>query len=305
MRIRIRHLAVGGLLWLGAGASQAQTIFACEPEWAALTRVLLPQATLHVATHARQDPHHIEARPALIAQLRNADAAICTGASLESGWLPTLQQRAGNARVQDGVTGMFYAASAVTLIDARPGAGLNPFAGDVHAEGNPHFHADPRRLAEVATAWSDRLQGLFPEQAAAMVQRHVAFQARWREQVAAWEQRATPLRGKTVAAQHGGHAYLWRWLGIEQVADLEPRPGLAPSPRHLQDLLDRLRPRPPAAIVITSYQDPRAARWLAGQLGAVPVLQLPATVEDPFGAGALDRWWEWTLDTLLGAAGKP
>ena len=87
--------------------SSAFTVFACEPEWAALTRVLLPTARLHVATHAGQDPHHIEARPALIAQVRNADLVACTGASLESGWLPTLQERAGNPKARE----VFFAAA--------------------------------------------------------------------------------------------------------------------------------------------------------------------------------------------------
>src|SRR5574343_213958 len=95
VRMRSDFLALLAAAAFAAPAG-AQTVFACEPEWAALTRVLLPAAKIHTATHAAQDPHHIEARPALIAQLRGADAAVCTGAGLEAGWLPTLQQRAGN-----------------------------------------------------------------------------------------------------------------------------------------------------------------------------------------------------------------
>lgn len=299
--VRIRSRALVLLLALGAFSStQAQTIFACEPEWAALTRLLLPQARLHVATHVQQDPHHIEARPALIAQLRAADAAICTGASLESGWLPTLQQRAGNPRVQDGAPGLLMAATAVTLIDPQPGAGGNPFAGDVHAEGNPHLHTDPHRVLAVARAWSARLQQLFPAQQAAIAQRESAFTTQWRQRIAAWEQRAAPLKGAPVATQHTGFGYLWRWLGVQPVADLEPKPGLAPAPGHLQRLLEQLRSQPPRAIVVSSYQDPRAARWLAQQLGGrVPVLQLPATVDDAEAADALGRWFDALLDALL------
>lgn len=282
-----------------AGPASSQTVFACEPEWAALTRVLLPEARVHVATHAQQDPHHIEARPALIAQLRGASAAICTGASLEAGWLPTLQQRAGNARVQEGAPGMFLAASATKLIDARPGEGGNPFAGDVHSEGNPHLHADPRRMLDVAAAWSRRLQELFPLQERAIAQRHDAFASQWRSRLASWERRASPLRGAQVAAQHASFAYLWAWLGVRQVVDLEPRPGLAPTPGHLQHLLEQLRAQPPAAIVVNSFQDPRAARWLAQQLqGRVPVVQLPATLDDPDAPDALGRWFDQLLDAL-------
>jgi zinc/manganese transport system substrate-binding protein len=286
--------------WVGSlGSAQSQTIFACEPEWAALTHVLLPQAKVHIATHERQDPHHIEARPALIVQLRAADAAICTGASLEEGWLPTLQQRAGNPRVQNGAQGLFFAASAVTLIDAKPGQRSGPFAGDVHAEGNPHLHADPRRLLEVAMAWSGRLQQLFPEQQSDIAQRLALFQRQWQARIPQWEARAATLRGKAVVAQHSSFVYLWNWLGVQQVADLEPKPGLAPSPGHLQRLLEQFRTQPPSAIVLTRYQDPRAAQWLAQQLGGrVPILKLPATVADPHAPDALGRWFDQVF-TLL------
>lgn len=306
VRIPTKHRLqqVFGALLLGLSSwsptLHAQTIFACEPEWAALTRVLLPQAKLHVATHAQQDPHHIEARPALIAQLRSADAAICTGAELEAGWLPTLQQRTGNPKVQDGAPGLFLAASAVNLIDPQPGAGGNPFAGDVHAQGNPHLHADPQRLLSVARAWGSRLQQLFPAQQTEIAQRLGTFEAHWQQRLNGWAQRAAPLRGTTVVAQHSGWAYLWRWLGVQQVADLEPQPGLAPTPGHLQRVLTQLRAQPPRAIVISSYQDPRPARWLAQQLsGQVPVLQLPATVDNPDQPDALGQWVDRLLDGLL------
>ncbi|MFM8692692.1 MAG: metal ABC transporter solute-binding protein, Zn/Mn family [Limnohabitans sp.] len=292
---------VSGVL-LAAPALASPTVFACGPEWAALTRILLPQARIHVATHAQQDPHHIEARPALIAQLRGADVAICTGAGLEEGWLPVLQQRAGNPKVQDGSLGMFYAASTVTLLDPRPGQGGHPFAGDIHPQGNPHLHADPRRILDVARAWSSRLQQLLPAAKQDIERRLAAFESSWTHRLQAWQTRSLPLRGMTVAAQHGTFLYLWDWLGVRQVADLEPKPGLSPTPGHLQRLLGQLRAHPPRAIVISSYHDPRSARWLAQQLGErTTVVQLPATVEDPTVEDALGRWMDRIL-SLLGPA---
>lgn len=297
-----------GLLAFAVLPAQALTVFACEPEWAALTRALWPQdATLrlHVATHVGQDPHHIEARPALIAQLRAADLAVCTGAGLEAGWLPALQQRAGNARVQDGAPGMFYAATHVTLLDPKPGAGSNPFAGDVHAEGNPHLHADPHRLRTVAQALARTLQAAAPAQAAAIAARAEAFDRDWATRTTAWGARAAPLRGAAVAAQHSSFGYLWHWLGLVPVADLEPKPGMAPTPGHLQSLLERLRGTPPMAVVVARHQDPRAGRWLSGQLAqagpAVPLLVLPATVSDPDAPEALARWFDALLAALLQA----
>lgn len=285
-----------------AAPAAAITVFACEPEWAALTRVLLPTARVHVATHAGQDPHHIEARPALIAQLRSADLAVCTGASLEAGWLPTLQDRAGNARARD----VFFASEHVQLIDPQPGLIGTPWAGDVHAEGNPHLHVDPRKLLEVAKALAERLAREAPADKAGIESRRAAFESRWARQVAEWERLAAPLRGQPVAAQHTGFGYLWHWLGMKQVADLEPKPGMSPTPGHLQRLLEGLRAAPPLAVVISAYQDPRPGRWLIGQLGSagakVPLLVLPGTVAEDAAEKELVQWVDGLLRELLQAA---
>lgn len=294
------RLAAGAVAWLLAGAAHAFTVFACEPEWAALARVLMPDADVIAATHARQDPHHIEARPALIAQLRRADLAVCTGASLEAGWLPMLQQRAANPRVLDGEPGMFRVADHVELIDPQRAGGL--FAGDVHPEGNPHLQLDPRRLLTAARALAERMAGLAPAQAAPIRERFAHFEAGWTRRIADWELRAAPLRGRTVVAQHATHGYLWHWLGIVQVADLEPRPGMAPTPGHLQRLQQALRASPPLAIAVAPYQDPRAARWLVGQLEPpVPLLVLPTTVDDAAAPDALAGLFERALSPLLAA----
>lgn len=291
VRTAIKALLGAALLSLGA-AAQALTVFACEPEWAALTRTLLPAAKVHVATHAGQDPHHIEARPSLIAQLRSSELAVCTGASLESGWLPMLQQRAGRA------VPVFEASDHVALIDAQPGAIGSPWAGDVHAEGNPHLHTDPRKLLEVAQALAEELQKLEPAQKAAIAQRLAGFEAAWRAGIARWQQQVAPLKGKAVAGQHSSFGYLWRWLSITQIADLEPKPGMAPTPGHLQRLLDGLKSKPPAGIVVSSYQDPRSGRWLSTQIG-VPLIVLPSTVDEDAAQEGLLRWMDGVVDSLV------
>lgn len=295
----LRAVSGAGLL-LAASGVQALTVMTCEPEWAALVRELAPAAQVRSATHARQDPHHIEARPSLIAQVRGADLVVCTGAGLEDGWLPLLLQRAGNPRVQAGAPGLFLAADHVTLIDARPTAG--PFAGDVHAGGNPHLHLDPRRLQQVAAALAQRLAQVDPAQAETYRTRSARWQTDWTARIGRWEQRSAPLRGQRVAGQHSTYAYLWRWLGIEQVADLEPKPGVAPTPGHLQSVLVAMRQTPPRAVVVAWHQDARSAQWLTRQLeGRTVLLQLPSTVADEPPADSLAGLFDHLLDQLLGA----
>jgi len=106
------------LLWtLVCPAWGALNILTCEPEWGALARELGgDQARVTVATTALQDPHRIEARPSLISRARAADLVVCTGAELEIGWLPLLQQQSGNPKIQLGQPGFFEAAPLVPLV---------------------------------------------------------------------------------------------------------------------------------------------------------------------------------------------
>ncbi len=299
-RTRRWRVAIAGALLGAAASAQALTVMTCEPEWAALVRQLAPAADVRSATHARQDPHHIEARPSLIALARKADLVVCTGASLEEGWLPTLLERSGNPKVQAGMPGLFFATDQVSLIDPRPAAG--PFAGDVHAAGNPHLHLDPRRLQQVAAALGKRLEQVAPAGAEGYRAQAARFQADWSARIVQWTQRATPLRGQRVVAQHTTFAYLWRWLGMEQVADLEPKPGVPPTPGHLQAVLAATRDAPPRAVVVSAYQDPRGAQWLTQQLGPrTALLQLPSTVTEEPPADSLAALFDHLLDRLLGA----
>jgi zinc/manganese transport system substrate-binding protein len=299
VRIRSESLLLAAALWLAPLAAHALEVFTCEPEWAALVKELAPQARITSATHARQDPHHIEARPALISALRRADLAVCTGASLEAGWLPMLQQRAGNPAVQNGRDGMFYASQAVELIEAHEH--VDRSMGDVHAEGNPHFHLDPRRLKQVAAALAQRLGRIDPPNAAAYRSRLAAWATDWDRRTAAWEAKAKPLAGRKVVVQHTAFSYVWQWLGLQQVADLEPKPGLPPTPGHLRHVLQQVRNDRPMAVVQSLYQDPQGGQWLVGQIG-VPLLVLPSTVTPDGPAQTLAGLYDTLLDELLRAA---
>lgn len=293
------------LTLLASPTAHAFKIFACEPEWASLARALMPSAEVFSATHARQDPHHVEARPSLIAQLQHADLAVCAGAGLEAAWLPRLQARAGNARVQDGQPGMFYASDQVRRIGHHQGL-ASPFSGDIHAEGNPHVHTDPHRLLTIALALRDRLILLAPEQQEALRRQHANFDKRLREHILDWERRLAPLANTAVVVQHGSFAYLFEWLRWRVVADLEPRPGMPPTPAHLQQLREQLQRSPARRIVVAWHQDIQPAQWLARQDSSrsFQLLRLPATVPQDDG-DALFRWLNDLVNALTTGSGQP
>ena len=187
----------------------------------------------------------------------------------------------------------------VELIDKRASVGFNE--GDVHPEGNPHFQLDPARMAGVAQALARRLAQIDPPQAAAYASRHAAWQTDWQQKTAQWQQRAAPLKGQRVVGQHATFAYLWQWLGIQQVADMEPKPGVPPTPSHLQAVLTRVQAAPPVAVVHTLYQDQQPAQWLVRQLGEgkTTLLALPSTVTDDGASATLDGWMDSLIAALL------
>ncbi|SIQ93058.1 metal ABC transporter solute-binding protein, Zn/Mn family [Shewanella morhuae] len=250
-------------------------VFACEPEYAALTKELAPTANIYSATTAFQDPHQVQARPSLIAKMRQADLVVCAGADLEVGWLPMLQMKSANANVRSTDQGLFFAADQIETLDKL--ASVDRSMGDVHAQGNPHIHFDPTRLLKVATALSAKLTQLDPAGAAAYQTSLADFTTRWQTAMPRWEAQAKGLQGKKVIAYHSSFRYLFNWIGVEQVADLEPKPGLAPTSGHLASLLARAEQGDILAIVVASYQDERGAKWL-GEKANLPVVVLPMSV---------------------------
>jgi zinc/manganese transport system substrate-binding protein len=291
-------LALGAAI--AAPAQAALRVLACEPEWAALAQELGGAAVeVSSATTALQDPHQVQARPSLIARVRNADLVVCTGAELETGWLPLLLQQSGNAKVQPGQPGNFAAADFVRKLEVP--AQVDRSQGDVHAAGNPHIQTDPRNIAVVAGALATRLQQVDATHAAEYRQRAADFQQKWQQALARWSAQAAPLRGLPVVAQHKGYVYLFDWLGLKEVAVLEPKPGVEPSAAHLQAVLATLKATPARMVLFSAYQDPRPAEWL-GKNAALPVVKLPFTVGGSEGAKDLVGLYDDTLARLLAAA---
>ena len=282
---------------VGMQAQAALNILACTPEWGALAKELGgDKVNVYTAATALQDPHRIEARPSLIARARNADLMVCTGAQLEIGWVPLLQSQSGNAKIQTGQPGYFEAASAVSLIE-KP-TSVDRSMGDVHPDGNPHLHLDPRNIAAVAAALTERMAGLDAPQAAYYRGRAQDFLARWKEATPRWEAKAAPLKGVPVVVYHKDLSYLLSWLGMREVGALEPKPGIPPSTAHLSELLEQLKKTPAKAVLRSAYNDPRPADWLAERAKIASVM-LPYTVGGTGRAKDLFGLYDDTIDRLL------
>jgi zinc/manganese transport system substrate-binding protein len=272
-------------------------VFACEPEWAALTQELAQdKVNIYTATTALQDPHHIQARPSLISKMRRADLVVCSGADLEIGWLPLLLRKSSNRRVQPGQPGYFEAAMQVPRLEIP--TQVDRSMGDVHAKGNPHVQLDPHRITTIARKLSERLIQLDPDNRAFYQQRYQDFNQRWQEAIKSWEQKAASLRGVPVAVYHKGYVYLFEWLGIKEIVTLEPKPGLPPSAGYLAEVKEKISKQPVKMVLYSAYQSDQAANWL-GDKADIPVVQLPFTVGGNEQARDLFGLFDDTIDRLL------
>ena len=280
-------------LLISAPLMAAINVFACEPEWASLVDELGGERVKsYAATSAYQDPHHIEARPSLIAKIRRADLLVCSGAELESGWLPALLRQASNANILPGKTRNFETSAMVERLDIPES--VDRSLGDVHAAGNPHVHLDPRRIQIIAEALSNRLSEIDPQGAVYYQQRFDDFNQRWQQAIQQWQQQAAELKGQRIVVHHRDWVYLFDWLGIEIAGALEPKPGLPATAGHLASLRQTLMAKPAKMIVHTPYQNPRGAQRLA-QMVHIPVVELPYTVG---GAEHIDNLFDLFTDII-------
>jgi zinc/manganese transport system substrate-binding protein len=297
MRLHFKHVLWLALAAIATQADAALNVVACEPEWASLaTELGGDNVKVSSATTALQDPHHIEARPSLIARVRGADLLVCTGMELEVGWLPLLVQQSGNPKLAAGAPAMFEAGRFVSPIDV-PGR-VDRSEGDVHAAGNPHIQQDPRNITRIAAALSARLAQLDPSHAADYRQRGQSFDARWSAAIQKWQAQAAPLKGVSVVAHHKNMGYLWSWLGMRELGTLEPKPGVEPSVGHLTELASLLEREPARFVVRAAYEDGRASQWLS-ERAHVPAIALPFTVGGNDKAKDLFGLFDSTLELLL------
>ena len=173
--------------------------------------------------------------------------------------------------------------------------------GDVHAGGNPHIQTDPRNIAKVGDALAQRLAETDAPNAAFYQARHKDFAQRWQEATMRWEAQAAPLKGVAIVVQHKGFPYLEDWLGLHEVATLEPKPGVEPTSSHLSEVLTQLQRQPAKMVIRAAYNSDRPSQWLS-EKAKIPAVALPFTVGGSDRAKDLFSLFDDTVQRLVDAA---
>lgn len=232
---------------------------------------------VHVTSLARgtEDPHFVDAKPSFARVLNKADVLIEGGAELEIGWLPPLVDNARNRKIVRGAEGRIDASEGILLLEVPQK--LDRSEGDVHAVGNPHYSLNPQNGKIIAQHLAEKLAKLDPANAAAYAQNSKAFVAALDAKVAEWTALLKPVQGVKVVAYHKSFEYFAQSFGLNVVGYIEPKPGIEPSPTHINALVPKMKAEGVKLIIMEPNRPRKTPDYVANAIGAKVVL-LPLLV---------------------------
>jgi zinc/manganese transport system substrate-binding protein len=274
--MRTHALVITAALVSIAGTAHANLqVVATVPDLAAITKEIggdkLDVTALSLPT---QDPHFVDAKPSALLKLNKADLLIAVGLELEIGWLPTVQTGARNPKILAGASGYLECSQFVHVLEA-PKAAVDRSQGDVHPQGNPHYLYDPRAAALCAKGIAQKLEQLDGGNAKTYEKNLASFLSKLDAARKHWEEEMAPFKGRPVVTYHRSWTYVIDWLGLVELANLEPKPGIPPSPSHVVDVLKQARAAGAKVVLQEAYYPDKTGALCAAKLGG-SVVKLPA-----------------------------
>ena len=218
------------------------------------------------------DPHFVVPRPSLIAKVRNADALIMNGGQLEIGWLPPLINRAANPKTKAGANSFLNLSHHIELIN-KPKS-VDRAGGDIHPDGNPHFHLDPKNILVLANTIKEFLISIDGEHRSIYEKNHADFSDKWRSNISTWSEKMASKKGMKVIQFHNNLAYFNKAYGLINVGTIEPLPGIPPSSRHIIELIKLVKEEKPCCILHDVYHSSKTAKFISGKTG-IKVILMP------------------------------
>ena len=243
-------------------------VVATTPDLAAIAREIGGDAVeVKALAKPTEDSHFVDAKPSHIVTLNRADVLIEGGAELELGWLPPLLESARNDRIAVGAPGRISASLGVRLLEIP--TTFDRARGDVHALGNPHFLIDPVNVRLIAAQIADHLVQIEPGSATLFKANLRKFNATLDLRMVEWQKELAPYRGAKIVTYHKDFVYLAERFHLDVVETLEPKPGIAPSPSHLAQVIGVMKAQNARVILVQPFQNRKTAETVARQTGAV------------------------------------
>jgi len=97
------------------------------------------------------------------------------------------------------------------------------------------------------------------------------------EKLGGWLKKALPFRNKNVIAYHKNWAYFCETFGLNIVGYIEPKPGIPPSAKHVQHMVNLIKEQDIKLMLVASYFEKKSATMIEGKTG-IEALFLPLFV---------------------------
>ncbi|QOY52173.1 metal ABC transporter substrate-binding protein [Candidatus Sulfurimonas baltica] len=228
-----------------------------------------------VLANGNWDPHFIVPRPSLISKVRNADALIMNGAQLEIGWLPPLIKRAANPKTNVNAKTFLNLSNYVALIN-KPQS-VNRSGGDLHPDGNPHFHLNPNNILVLAKTIKEFLSSIDIEHSDIYEKNYADFSQEWNKKLTLWNEKMADKKGTKIIQFHNVLAYFLEAYGLVNIGAIEPLPGIPPSSKHTLNLIKLIEDEKPYAIFHDVYHSTKTAQFISSKAD-IPLIVMPHDV---------------------------
>jgi ABC-type Zn uptake system ZnuABC Zn-binding protein ZnuA len=239
-----------------------------------------------------QNPHFVEVKPSYMMKLRSADVFLMVGMELEL-WAPQIIDGSRNVKLD-----IVDLSKNIEKLEIP--AQVDASQGDVHRFGNPHYWLDPRNVRRMAESIVASFTRVSPGDEAYFRSKADAYLLELDGRIQQWEQTMKPFTGSRVITFHRSWSYLSRWLGVEVADQIEPKPGIQPTPGHTAELINLVKKGNIKAIIVEPFYDATAAERIAGSTGA-RVIRLASSVGGVSHARDYISMMDYNITTLAGA----
>ena len=214
---------------------------------------------------AGEDPHFVRPTPGAQRKVSEARLFIQTGLDLEV-WAPKLLEGARNPNL------MVLTATKGIKVREKPTGGVSPGEGHVHPSGNPHVFTNPTNAKIAVSNILGGLIAILPQHEEYFKQRARSYILALNEKLGQWKQVLHPYQGTKLVSYHKSWAYFAEKFGLNFIGEIEPLPGIPPSPRHLAQLIQRMKAAGVKAIVTQPFYPRQSADAVARQTGVEVVV---------------------------------
>jgi zinc/manganese transport system substrate-binding protein len=259
----------------------ALNVVTTTEDLAAITREIGKNlVTVDAIGKGYMDPHFIDAKPSFLLKLKRADLFAQVGLELEVGWAPSLLTSARNKKILPGNPGFFDASTYCGILQKTDGP-IDRSMGDVHPFGNPHYWLDPQNGLAIAKGLAEKLSELDPDNATAYQTNLTQFKTMLEAKDKEWLSIMAPFKGTRVVTYHNSWPNFAEHFGIHVVNFIEPRPGIPPTPKHIQELIRQMKSEKITVLLIEPYFDTKLPQKIANDTGATLLIFDPSVGAEP------------------------